>query len=113
MGVVSGVFRLLFPRSSKFATLVATLGFIWCLSAEFLLLERWVEDSDLRLSSFLLGFLLALELLLDFAKLRLDLFRSLPRFCLDLCSWGSVSLRLELSFEVSEAAFAAETLLVI
>ena len=71
-----------------------------------------MEVSDLRLSSFLLGFLLALELLLDFAKLRLDLFRSLPRFCLDLCSWGSVSLRLELSFEVSEAAFAAETLLV-
>ena len=73
-----------------------------------------MEVSDLRLSSFLLGFfLLALELLLDFAKLRLDLLGSLPRFCFNLCSWGSVSLRLELSFEVSEAAFAAETLLVI
>ena len=71
-----------------------------------------MEDSDLKLSSFFLGFLLALGLLLDFAKLRLDLFRSLPLF-LNLCSWGSNSLSLELSFEVSEAAFAdAETLLV-
>ena len=71
-----------------------------------------MEDSDLKLSSFFLGFLLALGLLLDFAKIRLDLLGSLPLF-LTLGSLGSNSLSLELSFELSEAAFAdAETLLV-
>ena len=86
---------------------------MWCLSAEFLLLEREVEVSNLILPSVFLGFfLLALELPLDFAKLRLGRLGSLPRFCFNLCSLGSVSPRLEWSLEMSEAAFAAETLLV-
>ena len=65
---------LLFPGSSKIAAFFATLGDLWGLLAELLLLERESEVSGLFTPSFFLGFrLLALDLFLELAKLVLVL----------------------------------------